>query len=87
MGGGAHHYNPEAQPKRDQDTEAFKEARMPYHMRDTCGHLLLKLNECRRGTWWNPERCGHERHTYEECQYNAYLQRCEAKKMEKEQQE
>jgi len=56
-------------------------------MRDTCGHLLLKLNKCRRDTWWNPERCGHERHTYEECQYNAYLQRCEAKKMEKEQQE
>ena len=84
MGGGAHHFNPEAQPKREQDLEALKDAKIPICMRDTCAHLLIGLNKCRRDTWWNPGRCGHERHTYEECQYNAYLQRREAKKMEKE---
>jgi hypothetical protein len=28
---------------------------------------------------FNPTKCDHERHTYEECGYYAYLQRVEAK--------
>lgn len=79
MGG----YNPEADPKPDQDIEALKAARIPIAWRDTCGHLLVKLNKCRRETWWSPHKCGHERHTFEECEYNAYLQRVEAKVQEK----
>eukprot|EP00956_Cyclotella_meneghiniana_P008968 scaffold12308_cov74-Cyclotella_meneghiniana.AAC.6 len=77
--GGAHHYNPEAEPRKDQDIDAIKKAQIPLAWRDTCSHILIDLNKCRRETWWNPNKCGHERHTYEECEYNAYLQRVEAK--------
>ena len=79
MGGGHHHANSEAEPRREQDLQSLADARVPLSFRDTCGHLLVPLNKCRRQTWWSPNRCGHERHTYEECLYNSYLQRCEAK--------
>ena len=77
--GGGHHYNPAAEPRSDQDLEALAKARIPLAWRDKCGHLLIPLNKCRRSTFWSPNECGHERHTYEECLYNGYLQRCEAK--------
>mmetsp|Transcript_23014 Transcript_23014/g.33968 ORF Transcript_23014/g.33968 Transcript_23014/m.33968 type:complete len:89 (-) Transcript_23014:134-400(-) len=82
MGGGHHHHNPEADPKDDQDLAALQAARIPLAFRDTCGHLLVKLNKCRRETFFSPNSCGHERHTYEECGYYSYLQRVEAKKQE-----
>eukprot|EP00568_Trieres_chinensis_P004628 CAMPEP_0183309642 /NCGR_PEP_ID=MMETSP0160_2-20130417/25461_1 /TAXON_ID=2839 ORGANISM="Odontella Sinensis, Strain Grunow 1884" /NCGR_SAMPLE_ID=MMETSP0160_2 /ASSEMBLY_ACC=CAM_ASM_000250 /LENGTH=87 /DNA_ID=CAMNT_0025473699 /DNA_START=57 /DNA_END=320 /DNA_ORIENTATION=- len=77
--GGGHHYNPAAEPRNDQDVEAMAKARVPIAWRDKCGHLLVPLNKCRRANWYSPNQCGHERHTYEECLYNLYLQRCEAK--------
>lgn len=77
--GGHHHYNPEAEPRKEQDLEAIKKAQIPLAWRDTCSHILIDLNKCRRDTWWNPNKCEHERHTFEECEYNAYLQRVEAK--------
>mmetsp|Transcript_26584 Transcript_26584/g.55993 ORF Transcript_26584/g.55993 Transcript_26584/m.55993 type:complete len:92 (+) Transcript_26584:183-458(+) len=80
--GGHHHFNPEAEPQKDQDIQAIKDAKIPLAWRDTCSHILIKLNQCRRETWWNPNKCEHDRHTYEECQYNAYLQRVEAKVQE-----
>lgn len=76
---GGHHYNPAAEPRNDQDIEAMSKAKIPIAFRDTCAHLLMPLNKCRRQTWWHPEECSHERHTYEECMYNSYLQRVEAK--------
>ena len=79
MGGGHHHSNPAAYPKEEQDIAAIKAAKIPIAFRDKCAHLLIDLNKCRRETFWNPGSCGHERHTYEECGYNAYLQRVEAK--------
>jgi NADH dehydrogenase (ubiquinone) 1 beta subcomplex subunit 7 len=78
--GGGHHFNPEAMPKQDQDLEAIKAARIPLAFRDTCAHILIKLNQCRREHFFSPYQCGHERHTYEECGYYAYQQRVEAKK-------
>jgi len=81
-GGGHHHFNPEAAPRRDQDLTALADARIPLAFRDTCAHLLVPLNKCRREHWWSPNQCGHERHTYEECLYNSYLQRIEAKVQE-----
>jgi NADH dehydrogenase (ubiquinone) 1 beta subcomplex subunit 7 len=79
-GGGHHHVNKEAIPREDQDIKALKDAQIPLAWRDTCGHLLVKLNKCRRQTYYSPHECTHERHTFEECEYNAYLQRVEAKK-------
>ena len=82
MGGGHHHVTPGSEPKKDQNIEAIKDAKIPLAWRDTCSHILIDLNKCRRETWWNPNKCGHERHIYEECEYNAYLQRIEAKVQE-----
>ena len=31
--------------------------------------LLLPLNVCRKGTWYLPWECEHERHAYEKCAY------------------
>jgi len=82
MGGHGHHGNPAAKPVADQDFEAMAKARVPIAWRDTCTHLLMPLNKCRRESFWNPNECGHFRHTYEECLHNSYLQRCEAKVQE-----
>lgn len=80
MGGGHHHHSPEAMPKRDQDLKKLDESRTPYLFRDTCAHLLLPLNECRKKELYNPFRCDAERHLYEECQFIAWEQRVEKKK-------
>mmetsp|Transcript_13165 Transcript_13165/g.25142 ORF Transcript_13165/g.25142 Transcript_13165/m.25142 type:complete len:90 (+) Transcript_13165:958-1227(+) len=80
--GGGHHVTPGSEPKKDQDLQAIKDARIPIAWRDTCSHILIPLNKCRRDTWYNPDKCGHYRHIYEECEYNAYLQRVEAKVQE-----
>ncbi|KAL7444087.1 hypothetical protein ACHAXH_009933 [Discostella pseudostelligera] len=83
MGGGHHHHvTPGSEPKKDQDLQSIKDARIPLAWRDTCSHILVDLNKCRRDTWWNPNKCSHERHIYEECEYNSYLQRVEAKVQE-----
>merc|ERR1711896_122767 len=54
--------------------------------RDYCAHLLIPLNQCRRATWYAPWKCGHERHVYEECQFNEHMSRMktavEAKQIE-----
>jgi NADH dehydrogenase (ubiquinone) 1 beta subcomplex subunit 7 len=76
---GGHHVTKGSEPKKEQDLQAIKDARIPLAWRDTCSHLLIHLNGCRRETWWNPNKCESERHIYEECEYNAYLQRVEAK--------
>eukprot|EP00527_Entomoneis_sp_CCMP2396_P007649 CAMPEP_0198141970 /NCGR_PEP_ID=MMETSP1443-20131203/4878_1 /TAXON_ID=186043 /ORGANISM="Entomoneis sp., Strain CCMP2396" /LENGTH=96 /DNA_ID=CAMNT_0043804879 /DNA_START=141 /DNA_END=431 /DNA_ORIENTATION=+ len=78
--GGSHHYSTEAQPKKDQDLDEIKTNRVPLHYRDQCAHLLIPLNKCRRETFYMPESCGHERHTFEQCQHIMYEQRVAMKK-------
>jgi len=77
---GGHHHSPEATPKGDQDLQTLKDQQVPLSLRDNCAHLLVPLNVCRRETYFNPERCNHERHIYEECQYVAWQGRVDAKK-------
>jgi NADH dehydrogenase (ubiquinone) 1 beta subcomplex subunit 7 len=72
---GGHHRNPEAEPKADQDVAAFVANKTPLAYRDKCGHLLIDLNKCRRANFFSPNKCGHERHTYEECEYYAWMDR------------
>ncbi|GMH55908.1 hypothetical protein TrRE_jg8207 [Triparma retinervis] len=67
-------------PTYKQDHKAMEAARVPLSHRDTCAHLLIPLNKCRRNTYFMPFSCSDQRHVYEECEYNAYLQRCEMKK-------
>jgi NADH dehydrogenase (ubiquinone) 1 beta subcomplex subunit 7 len=83
---GGHKFNPEAQPKDDQDLDAIKDLRygIPLPLRDKCAHLLMPLNKCRRQTYFAPWKCTHERHTYDECEYILYSARVEAKKKLKE---
>ena len=83
MGGNHHHRNPEAEPTSKQDIEAMKEARIPLAYRDKCGHLLIDLNKCRRANYFSPNACGHQRHTYEECEYYAWLDRVKIKAAQK----
>lgn len=52
---------------------------IPIESRDSCSHLLIPLNKCRRESWWNPNLCEQERHDYEKCQYNDYCKRCKEK--------
>lgn len=78
--GGGHHSSPEAQPRKDQDLALLKKEHVPLAVRDNCAHLLVKLNTCRRETLFNPNSCGHQRHTYEECEFIAWEKRVAAKK-------
>lgn len=74
--------NPSAEPRKDQDLAALAAAKTPLAFRDTCGHLLIDLNKCRRGALYSPLACGHQRHTYEECEYYAWMDRVAAKKQQ-----
>lgn len=80
MGGQNHPHSPEAMPKKEQDLDQLKAARIPMALRDNCAHLLVGLNECRRATFFSPHQCVHQRHIYEECQYIAWNARVERKK-------
>jgi len=71
--------NPEAEPKTTQDVAAMQAAKLPLAYRDKCGHLLIDLNKCRREHKFKMWECGHERHTYEECEYYAWMDRCAKK--------
>lgn len=75
--------NPAAEPKKDQDLAALKDAKIPLAYRDKCGHLLVDLNKCRRENFFSPNQCGHERHTYEECEYYAWMDRVHIKEHQK----
>lgn len=38
--------------------EEMRDARLPLAYRDSCGHLLIPLNKCRRETFYAPWKCG-----------------------------
>jgi NADH dehydrogenase (ubiquinone) 1 beta subcomplex subunit 7 len=73
--GGHHHDSPAAMPKAEQDLESLKKNQVALGYRDNCAHLLTGLNSCRRQTLFNPHKCSHQRHTYEECEYIAWKAR------------
>ncbi|KYK54045.1 hypothetical protein DCS_05999 [Drechmeria coniospora] len=43
---------------RQATREEMREARLPLAYRDSCAHLLIPLNQCRRETWYAPWKCG-----------------------------
>ena len=47
----------------------MKDARIPPAWRDSCAHLLIPLNECRREHYFLMNKCVELRHAYERCQY------------------
>ena len=60
---------------RQATREEMRDARLPLAYRDSCGHLLIPLNKCRRETFYAPWKCGDERHSYEKCQYDEFKKR------------
>ncbi|KAL1519187.1 hypothetical protein AB1Y20_003447 [Prymnesium parvum] len=55
--------------------EEMKAARIPLVFRDSCAHILIPLNQCRKQTWYSPFKCTDLRHSYEKCQYDEYMRR------------
>ncbi|ETN43491.1 uncharacterized protein HMPREF1541_02650 [Cyphellophora europaea CBS 101466] len=55
--------------------EEMSEAKLPLAYRDSCAHLLIPLNKCRHKTWYMPWKCESERHGYEKCQYDEFMER------------
>mmetsp|Transcript_16700 Transcript_16700/g.23028 ORF Transcript_16700/g.23028 Transcript_16700/m.23028 type:complete len:82 (-) Transcript_16700:1939-2184(-) len=66
--------------------QQMQEAHIPLHARDSCAHLLIPLNECRREGMFLPWKCEHERHVYIKCQYEEYKTRVAAMTKLKEEQ-
>ncbi|KAG6555415.1 hypothetical protein Mapa_002642 [Marchantia paleacea] len=50
-------------------------ARVPIGSRDLCAHLLIPLNKCRSSTYYLPWKCEDQRHSYEKCEYELFLER------------
>ena len=69
--------------------QEMKDARIPPAWRDSCAHLLIPLNECRREHYFLMNKCVELRHAYERCQYEDHQRRAqlyekqEAEKKEK----
>ncbi|QKX56996.1 uncharacterized protein TRUGW13939_04104 [Talaromyces rugulosus] len=55
--------------------QEMSDARLPLAYRDSCAHLLIPLNRCRRDEYYLPWKCETERHIYEKCQYNEFRKR------------
>lgn len=49
--------------------EELARHQIPHRLRDSCAHLLIPLNKCRRDNYYLPWACSEARHAYEECQY------------------
>ncbi|KAJ2964166.1 hypothetical protein NQ176_g10815 [Zarea fungicola] len=64
-----------ASDARQATREEMSEARLPHAYRDSCAHLLIPLNKCRKSTWYAPWKCEDERHSYEKCQYVEFKKR------------
>lgn len=55
--------------------EEMSKARIPLPYRDSCAGLLITLNRCRFEEYYLPWKCVNERHSYEKCQYDEFLER------------
>lgn len=62
-------------PSTSATVEEMEAARLPLGSRDLCAGLLIPLNKCRGETLYAPWKCSHERHSYEKCEYELFLQR------------
>ncbi|PHH65582.1 hypothetical protein CDD81_2017 [Ophiocordyceps australis] len=66
--------DPREEPRKA-TREEMSAAKLPLPYRDSCAHLLIPLNKCRKATWYAPWKCVDERHSYEKCQYNEFQKR------------
>ncbi|GAB7365580.1 hypothetical protein MBLNU230_g6652t1 [Neophaeotheca triangularis] len=59
-------------PSTKATREEMSAAKLPIQYRDSCAHLLIPLNKCRREEYYLPWKCEDERHGYEKCQYEEF---------------
>uniref|UniRef100_A0A2R5LGC3 NADH dehydrogenase [ubiquinone] 1 beta subcomplex subunit 7 n=1 Tax=Ornithodoros turicata TaxID=34597 RepID=A0A2R5LGC3_9ACAR len=50
-------------------------ARLPHRYRDYCAHDLINYKACRKHNFPFVLKCHHEKHLYEQCQYDDYVLR------------
>ncbi|KAM8938844.1 NADH dehydrogenase [ubiquinone] 1 beta subcomplex subunit 7 [Pelodytes ibericus] len=50
-------------------------AQIPVEQRDYCAHHLIKFLKCKRDMWPNFLACKHEKHDWDLCQHQDYVQR------------
>ena len=55
--------------------EEMMAAKLPLAARDYCAHLLIPLNKCRIDKFYLPWNCEMERHGYEKCEYELFMER------------
>ncbi|KAM4689836.1 NADH dehydrogenase [ubiquinone] 1 beta subcomplex subunit 7 [Rhinophrynus dorsalis] len=55
--------------------EQMNLAQVPLPQRDYCAHHLIQLMKCKRDMWPNFLACKHERHEWDLCQHQDYVQR------------
>ncbi|KAI9502663.1 hypothetical protein GGI25_003518 [Coemansia spiralis] len=63
------------EPEMKISAQEMAEARLPLRYRDYCAHLLVPLNKCRHRSMYLPWKCEPERHEYEKCQYEEFMNR------------
>lgn len=47
----------------------MESAKLELGDRDYCAHLLISYNSCRKEVWPWVYQCGHEKHEYQQCEY------------------
>ncbi|XP_071975052.1 NADH dehydrogenase [ubiquinone] 1 beta subcomplex subunit 7 [Engystomops pustulosus] len=67
--------------------EQMNMAQLPLKQRDYCAHYLITLMKCKRDMWPNIFGCKHERHEWEYCQHEDYVQRMKQYERERRLQE
>lgn len=49
--------------------EQMESAKLEVADRDYCAHLLISYNACRKEVWPWVYQCHHEKHEYQQCEY------------------
>ncbi|XP_064386820.1 NADH dehydrogenase [ubiquinone] 1 beta subcomplex subunit 7-like [Halichondria panicea] len=61
-------------------SEEMSEAQVPLNLRDYCAHYFIPLMKCRKENYYLPWKCKKEKHSWEECQFQDYLDRVRQKR-------
>ncbi|XP_011405773.1 PREDICTED: NADH dehydrogenase [ubiquinone] 1 beta subcomplex subunit 7-like [Amphimedon queenslandica] len=62
--------------------EEMAEAKVPLNLRDYCAHHFIPLMKCRKDNYYLPWRCKKEKHAWDECEFQDYLDRVRQKRQQ-----
>lgn len=60
--------------------EELAEAKVPVNLRDYCAHLFIPLVKCRKDNYYLPWKCTKEKHEWDECEFQDYIDRVRQKR-------